>query len=310
MKWQTALALGLVLTLPGVGMRANDLTGSYGNGSEPSTARSMPADMSDPLREGSSAAADADTNAALESNETDSSVSPDGNKTDNSTTSEGAPAEGTPQNNGTGTATEAAPAATGTEQVEVTERQPLITAGEIHSPLQGFVSHQAHEVGEISQQIDAFRAANRPDAVMAMYHMIRDHVLVKDAAQNVLARRGQPSRPVTIIPAEPMPTTPEEIIRHDIAMHEQALVDTQQLLANANAASEKAIYQHALDATQKHLDWLRTLDQGQRLSLGHFGPTMPLSMIAGYRSEIGARPASRARTYHSRNRRQAMRRGR
>jgi len=297
MKWQTALALGLALALPSVGMRASDMTDRYGIGSEPGSVSSTPngdrygdgemapdatgdVDRSDALGDRNGDAVVADTNAAIENNETDNNVDQEMNGTDN----EGSQAEAAPNANSESSA-----------QVQVTERQPMFADTEIHSPLQGFVSHQAHEVGELSQQIPLFRAANRPDAVMALYHMIRDHVLVKDAAQNVLARRGHPSRPVIIHSDEPMPTTPEEMIRHDIAMHEKALADTQQLLANANTASERAIYQRALDTSQKHLTWMRNLDQGQRLSLGHFGPTVPLSMIASYRSEIGERSAARNR---------------
>jgi len=179
--------------------------------------------------------------------------------------------------------------AAGNQPVSVTERGSLFAAGTIYTGLQGFVSQQAHEVGELSQQIDFFRAADNPDMVMVLYHMIRDHTLVKDAAQNVLARRGDVSRPVTLFANQPMPTEVADVIRHDIAMHEEMAADTQQALQNASSDEERSIYQHALNASQKHLNWLRRADQGQRLNLGYFGPTMPLSRIAGYREEMGTR---------------------
>jgi len=183
--------------------------------------------------------------------------------------------------------------------VSVTERGNLVATDKIYTPLQDFVSHQAHEVGELSQQIDFFRGVGNPDAVMTLYHMIRDHVLVKDAAQNVLARRGDVSRPVTLRSEQPMPDTAQDIIRHDIAMHEQALTSTQQALQNANSNEERNIYQHALNATQKHLAWLHKIDQGQQVGLGFFGPTTPLSRIAGYREEIGSRRTT-TRTHRTR----------
>src|SRR5439155_1558924 len=129
--------------------------------------------------------------------------------------------------------------------------------------------------------------------VRVLYHMVRDHVLVADAARNLLARRGQVSRPVSM--ALPMPATadtPEQILRQDLEAHQQALSGTQQMLANATSPEERSIYQQAINATQKHLNWLQNLDQGQQVAVGFFGPTMPLSRIAGYRQQVGQAPAA------------------
>jgi len=164
-----------------------------------------------------------------------------------------------------------------------------------YSPLQQFVSHQVDEVAMLSPQFDVFRAANRPDAVRALYHMVRDHVLVADAARNLLARRGQVSRPIPMSTQMSMPMTmtamgdsPEQIIRQDIEAHQQALSSTQQLLANATSPEERSIYQQAINGTQKHLSWLQSMDQGQQVAIGFFQPTIPLSRIAGYREEVGS----------------------
>ena len=155
------------------------------------------------------------------------------------------------------------------------------------------MSDQVNEVGELSQQIDQFRAAKRPEAVMALYHMIRDHTLVADAARNVLARRGEVSEP-TIMVAAAMPNTPDDMIKHDMEMHQQALSQVQQLLANASTPEEKSIYQRAVNATNKHLNWLTAMNQGQPVQIGFFGPTTPLNRIAGYRAE---QPAARVAGY-------------
>ena len=63
-----------------------------------------------------------------------------------------------------------------------------IPPGMTLNPLQEFVSHQNLEIGMLGEQMDTFRAADRDDVVMAMYHMIRDHTLVSDAA----AERARP----------------------------------------------------------------------------------------------------------------------
>jgi len=162
------------------------------------------------------------------------------------------------------------------------------------NPLQQFVSHQNHEVGMLSHQMDVLKAANRQDAVMAFYHMIRDHTLVSDAAQNVLARRREIARPFQVRMDEPMAQTPEDIIRQQVQHHEQALARTREMLANASTPEERSILQRAENATNKHLNWLRALDQGQAVRIGYFAPTVPLSRIAGYRQQSGVRQANRS----------------
>jgi len=158
------------------------------------------------------------------------------------------------------------------------------SAGMAGTPLQEFLSQQVDEVGMLGEQMDVFRSAKRQDAVMAMYHMIRDHRLVADAAQNVLARRGDVSRPIAVS-QEPMPQDPQEIIRQQIQHHEQALAATRQLLSTATTPEEQSIYQRATDVTNKHLAWLRAMDQGRQLQIGYFGPTVSLARIAGYREQ-------------------------
>jgi ferritin len=161
------------------------------------------------------------------------------------------------------------------------------------SPLRDFVSAQVNEVGELSDQIDQFRAAKRPDAVMAAYHMIRDHTLLADAARNVLARRGEISEPV-FMPMQATANSPDELIQHDLQAHQQTLSQLQQMLANAQSPEERTIYQRAIDAVNKHLGWLNAMSQGQTAQIGFFGPTTPLNRIAGYREE---RPAARVAGY-------------
>lgn len=161
------------------------------------------------------------------------------------------------------------------------------TAAPAGSPLQQFVGRQIDEVAALQPQFDAFRAANRPEAVRVLYFMVRDHVLVADAARNLLARQGQVSRPVTMPTTTVVADTPEQMIKQDIDAHQQTLTDTQQMLANASSPEEKSIYQQAVNKTQKHLTWLRAMDQGQQVALGYFGPTVPLNRIAGYREQVG-----------------------
>ncbi len=159
------------------------------------------------------------------------------------------------------------------------------------SPLREFVGHQVGEIGSLSQQMDQFRMAKRPEVVLAMYHMIRDHRLVADAAQNVLARRGDVSRPL-YMPMDNMAQTPEEILRQQIQHHEEELNQTQQLLSQANTPEERSIYQQTVTAVNRHLTWLRAAEQGQPLQIGFFGPTTPLSRIAGYREEARLQQAA------------------
>jgi hypothetical protein len=175
------------------------------------------------------------------------------------------------------------------------------------NPLQEFVSHQNHEVGMLSRQMDILKAANRPEAVMAFYHMIRDHTLVSDAAQNVLARRREISRPFAVRMDEPMAQTPEEIFRQQVQHHEQALAKTREMLSSASTPEERSVLQQAANATSKHLNWLRALDQGQQIRISYFTPTMPLSRIAGYRAQSAVRQANQS---GSRMRTRRARRGR
>jgi len=305
MNRYTAIALGLTLMLPGLALRGDDTRTAYPGDTTASVA---------PVDPGAGQAGDRDTLG--QSNQggeipdganTMDAEGPDGAEIQNAAPDAPPPDTNTqaaPDQNGNAQA-QPQPGTEAASSVSVTERGSLVATDKIYTTLQDFVSHQAHEVGELSQQIDFFRGAGNPDAVMTLYHMIRDHVLVKDAAQNVLARRGDVSRPVTLFSQQPMPDTASDIIRHDIAMHEDALASTQQALQNANSDEERNIYQHALNATQKHLAWLHKIDQGQQVGLGFFGPTTPLSRIAGYRQETGTRrTANRAhRTRGMRHRR-------
>jgi hypothetical protein len=175
------------------------------------------------------------------------------------------------------------------QQGQMLARGSMWATDTIHTPLQEFVSLNVHEVGELSRQFDVFRANDRPEMAQMLYHMVRDHVLVSDAAQNVLARRGDVSKPVILMSQQPMPTSPDELVRHNIAMHEMMLERTREMMANANSPEERGIYETAIRATEKHLQWLRGAEQGQPVRLGFFSPTMPLSLIAGYREEIGGR---------------------
>jgi hypothetical protein len=153
------------------------------------------------------------------------------------------------------------------------------------SSLQQFASQQEDEVGMLSQQIDLFRTAKQPQAVMALYHMIRDHQLVVDAARNVLARRGD----LATLSLNPMPlpsTDPQALYQADIQAHQQTIDQLQQMVANTSSPAEKNIYQQALTAANRHVQWLQALNQGQNLQIGFFGPTVPLDRIAGYRAEL------------------------
>jgi len=175
---------------------------------------------------------------------------------------------------------------------EANSTQPVF-----YSPLQEFVSHQVHEIGALGEAMDSFRAAGKNDAVMVMYHMIRDHSLVSGAARNELARKGQVLRPTMLVMQEENITqawAPEEIVREQIQDHERDVQQTQQLLSQANNPEERSVFQQALNVSQKHLGWLHSLDSGQPVQIGFFGPTTPLSRIAGYREQTAAAPAQRA----------------
>jgi len=180
------------------------------------------------------------------------------------------------------------------------------------SPLQQFVAHQADEVATLSTQFDVFRAANRKDAIPVLYHMVRDHVLVGDAARNLLARRGEVSRPASMsmpMTATAMGDSPDQILQQDLQAHQQALTDAQQMLANATSPEERSIYQQAVNATQKHVGWLQSLNQGQQVALGFFEPTVPLNRIAGYREQVGQTAARSSGQQYRRSRTTSYRRG-
>jgi len=188
-------------------------------------------------------------------------------------------------------------------QSQPTDQPSMITLGEFHSPLHEFVSHQAHEITELSMQVDAAKAENRPDVARTLTHLIRDHVLLMDAGRNVLGQRNEVSTPVTMFSTAPMPASLAEMIHHDLEAHQKALEDGQRLLANATTPEERNIYRRAGQVTQRHLDWLRQMDQGQRVDLGFFGPTMPLSRIAGSFQEARGSTGRAHRTRTRRHRR-------
>lgn len=197
--------------------------------------------------------------------------------------------------------------------------QPQATATPTYySPLQEFASRNVDEIGELSQELTQMKAAKRSDAVMALYHMIRDHRLLADAAENLLARRGDVATPTTTV--MPVPNTPEDIIHQDIQGHEAMVSNLQQMIANTNAPEEKRLYQQGLDATNKHLNWLHSLDQGQQVSVGFFGPTTSLGDLIGtttvasapgYPQPVISRTAGFQQQYagNGSGRRTAMRRG-
>jgi hypothetical protein len=78
-----------------------------------------------------------------------------------------------------------------------------------------------------------------------------------------------------------MANAPADMIRQDIQEHQQTAANLQQLISSANAPEDKNLYQQALNITNKHLQWLQALDQGQQVALGFFGPTTPLGQLSG-----------------------------
>jgi len=315
MKRYSLLALGLALTLPCASSRAIDQpaavgtdnqTGAANANQQPATAPTSPQpDVAQPLPPPGNAPAAQQPDAGQtkqqpnngQANQQPNSAQPNQQPNDAQPNQQpnDAPANVQPdtgqqnQQPGNGPATQQP--GTGQTDATGTAQQGAMAASNGYSPLQQFVSHQVDEVAMLSPQFDAFRAANRQDAVRVLYHMVRDHVLVADAARNLLARRGQVSRPVSM--SMPMTMTamgdsPEQIIRQDIEAHQQALSSTQQLLANATSPEERSIYQQAINGTQKHLSWLQSMDQGQQVAVGFFQPTIPLSRIAGYREQVAA----------------------
>jgi hypothetical protein len=307
MNRYSLLALGLALTLSCAGSRANDQAGAVGTDNQPGaasanqqppTAPTTPQpDIAQPTPQPDNGQGNQQPNADQTNPQPDNGqVNPQPNvgqpnpQPDNG--------QAIPQPN-TGQ-----PGAVGNAQ------QGAMASPDIHSPLQEFVSHQVDEVASLAPQFDAFRAANRADAIPVLYHMVRDHVLVADAARNLLARRGQISRPVTLAPAmDVVAVTPDDMLRHDIEAHQQALSSTQQLLANSTSPEERNIYQQAVNATQKHLGWLQSLSQGQQVALGFFEPTIPLNRIAGYREQVGQARTGRSSQQIRRSRTASYRRG-
>lgn len=171
----------------------------------------------------------------------------------------------------------------GTQQTQPPSNTPgtmgTTTTPAYSSPLQEFMSRQLDEVGALSQALTQFQAAKRSDAVMALYHMIRDHRLLADAAANILARRGESAQPIFAM--QPIPNSPEETVRQQLQEHQQTASNLQQLIDNASSPEEKRIYQRALNATNQHLAWLQALDQNQKVAVGFFGPTTPLGDLIG-----------------------------
>jgi len=305
------LALGLALTLPCAGSRANDQTGTAGTDNQPGTTATngqpatVPANPQPGLNQPSPQAPLGQDNQQLNNgplnlqpNNSQLNQPPNNgqlnpqpnngqlNQQPNNGLANPQPNAGQPNPQPGNVPATQQPNAdlSGTTANGTPGSMAAAAAG---SPLQQFVGHQIDEVAALQPQFDAFRAANRPEAVRVLYFMVRDHVLVADAARNLLARQGQVSRPVTMPTTAVVADTPEQMIKQDIDAHQQTLSDTQQMLANASTPEEQSIYQQAINKTQKHLTWLRAIDQGQQVALGYFGPTVPLNRIAGYREQVG-----------------------
>jgi len=315
MKRYTVLTLGLALTLPCWGAWA-DQNGAPAAGDQGAPAQAQPNNAAPDQNQAQPNNAPADqnqaqpNNAAPDQNQAQpnnqnpaqpNNAAPDNNQPNNAQPNQAQPDNGQPGNTQPNQA-QPTPAPSDQRQPNQSQDQAQPNAGQgtagmngatSSSPLREFVGAQVNEVGELSDQIDQFRAAKRPEAVMALYHMIRDHTLVADAARNVLARRGEVSEPV-FMPMQATSSSPDEIIQHDVQMHQQTLSQLQQMLANAQSPEERNIYQRAIDATNKHLGWLNAMSQGQTVQIGFFGPTTPLNRIAGYREE---RPAARVAGY-------------
>jgi hypothetical protein len=156
-----------------------------------------------------------------------------------------------------------------------------------YTPLQVFATRSMHQVNELSRQIQMFRDMDQENLTRVWYHLIRDHVLLTDAAQNVLARQGRDPMPAVVIAWRG--DKPEEILRHEIAENERWLNSLEQVIARDNPPEARGIYQSAARDARKHLRWLRSLDQGQQVAVGYFGPTVPLARIAGYREVFDSR---------------------
>ena len=274
MRKQIVLTVGLAVALLGAGAWAIDSQGA-GNDNGAGTQLQAPANPNTPAppdqaqpNQANPAPPNAPAPNPAPPNAAPANPAPPDQAPANPAPPNAAPANPAPPNTEQ-PAPPAAPAQTGTATTPV-----------YASPLQELVSHQVDEIGELEQQLDQFRAANRPDAVMVAYHMIRDHRLLADAAANTLARRGDVATPMLTV-SQTMPNAPADMIRQDIQERQQTATNLQQLISSANTPEDKNLYQRALDVTNKHLQWLQALDQGQKVAVGFFGPTTPLGQLSG-----------------------------
>jgi hypothetical protein len=289
MTRHTVFAVGLALTLPCVGVWAID-SQSAGNGAGAGTEVQTPAPANpnapapsnqaqpNTVTPGQSQANPAPANPAPP-DQTQPAPAPANPAPDQAQPTPAAP-NPAPANPAPPDQTQPNPTPANPAQPGLSGQTGAATTPVYYSPLQQLASQNVDEVGELSQQIDQMRAANRPDAVMVMYHMIRDHRLIADAAANALARRGAVAAP-TLTVTPPVANSPADIIHQDIQEHQQTASNLQQLISSANAPEDKNIYQQALNATNKHLQWLQALDQGQQVAVGFFGPTTPLGQLSG-----------------------------
>jgi len=280
MRKDIVLALGLALALPCAGAWAQEGAANSGNGAAAGTELQAPA----PSNPGPAQAPDqnaappdrAQPNAAPQ----DQAQPLPQNQEPNNLQQPGAPPPNAAPQNLTPPDQNAPNAAPTNQPQSSVPGEPGTTATPVYySPLQEFQSKQVDEIGELSQELTQFKSAKRPEAVMVLYHMIRDHRLLADAAGDMLARRGDVSTP-TITP-QPIADTPDQMLQQDIQGHEQTASQLQQMVSNANAPEEQHLYQRALNVTNQHLSWLRSLNQGQQVSLGFFGPTTPLGALSG-----------------------------
>src|SRR5205807_1660622 len=95
-----------------------------------------------------------------------------------------------------------------------------------------------------------------------------------------LARRGEVSRPTTLLLQEEPPASTTDMVQRDLAMHQDALNNVQQLASNATDPGERSVYEHAIPAIKQHVDWLQRSSQGEKVDAGFFGPTPSISLIA------------------------------
>lgn len=307
MRKHTVLTLGMALALPCVGAWAidNNATGAAAdqgaqlqapatqdqNQAQPNTPagqnQAQPNNAPADQNQAQPNTAPPDQNQAQPNNAAPDNTQPNNNQPNNPPNN-AAPDNNQPNNNQPNNAPpnnaappdQQQPNALPNQQPGTDQGAGAANSGTSASPLRQFVGAQIQEVGELSDQIDQFRAANRPQAVLAAYHMIRDHTLAADAARNILARRGEPTEPI-FMPIPAMANSPDEMVQHDLQEHQQMLSQLQQMAANASSPQERNLYQKAIDATNKHIGWLNAMSQGQTVQVGFFQPTTPLGMLAG-----------------------------